>query len=81
MLFSRATLVSTSVGVQGLPVEARACVSVCDDAAGFAKAVQRGLTGENLLAPGDRQQARRPFTPEAVRCRMQDVFSSVLASP
>lgn len=81
MLFSRAPLVSTSVGVRGLPVEARACFSVRDDAAGFAEAVQRGLTGETLVALDERQQARRPFTPAAVGYRMQDVFSSVLTPP
>lgn len=43
MLFSRAALVSTSVGVGGLPPEAKACFAVEDDAKAFARAIERGL--------------------------------------
>lgn len=45
MLFSEATLVSTSVGVKGLPSEAKAAFAVVDDASGFATAIAAGLAG------------------------------------
>lgn len=52
MLFSEAFLVSTSVGVAGLPSEARACFSIHDEVVDFSTAIQAGLsaTDTNLTA-------------------------------
>lgn len=64
MLFTNAALVSTTVGVKGLPAEAKACFAVADDAAGFASAIERGLSsGAAGLAA--RVAAREPFAPAA----------------
>lgn len=77
MLFSRAQLVSTPSGVQGLPPDAAACFAVHAEAPAFARAVadaletalqvEAGTTGavETLAA---RVAARAPFAPaSAVR--------------
>lgn len=65
MLFTRAHLVSTPAGVQGLPPEATACFTLHDDAAGFAQTIAHALQAG--LAPDEAQRlaARTPFAPAA----------------
>lgn len=67
MLFSDAALVSTSVGVGGLPQQAKACFATHDDAEGFARAIEHGLA-ENRAAEAarKRQAVRTTFSPEGV---------------
>lgn len=65
MLFSDAVLVSTSVGVAGLPPEACICFSVQDEAEGFAVAITAGLNGEPPLL-AERDAARAQFSPQAL---------------
>jgi glycosyltransferase involved in cell wall biosynthesis len=43
MLFTRSALVSTRVGVQGLPATVQACFALADDADAFARAIEQGL--------------------------------------
>lgn len=65
MLFSDAALVSTSVGVAGLPPEARVCFVVQDEAAGFAVAIEAALnTQPPALLP--RVAVRERFSPLAL---------------
>lgn len=64
MLFTEAGLVSTPVGVMGLPEAVRSCFMVAADPAGFAACIQAALEG-----PFERQQreaARRLFRPAEV---------------
>ena len=63
MLFTDASLVSTSVGVQGLPDGARRCFSVGDDAEEFAAHVAQGLSGKSPFDPVERRNARAHFLP------------------
>lgn len=60
MLFSSASLVSTSVGVQGLPALVKGCFVVSDDTDGFAKAINHALGHSQMIAP-ERLQARALF--------------------
>lgn len=80
MLCTRARLVSTRVGVTGLPPEAAACFEVHDDAAGFAQAVSAALTapqlGEAELA--SRARAREPFEAKAVGSRVLALVGEVV---
>ena len=61
MLFTGAALVSTGAGVRGLSAEAAACFEVCDDAAGFAAAMQRSW------APRPAEEAQRQWAEQAAR--------------
>lgn len=67
MLFSDAALVSTSVGVGGLPRQAKACFAIHDDVEGFARAIEHGLA-ENRATEAARKRAtaRTVFLPEGV---------------
>ncbi|KAA3652757.1 MAG: glycosyltransferase [Proteobacteria bacterium] len=67
MLFSDAALVSTSVGVGGLPQQVKACFAVEDDARKFATAIENGLAEKRVVeAEGSREIARMGFLPETV---------------
>jgi polysaccharide biosynthesis protein PslH len=74
MLFTGAALVSTGAGVRGLTPAAAACFEVCDDAAGFASAMQRAWApvpaGDALHHQAERAArraaARRPYTPDGI---------------
>jgi glycosyltransferase involved in cell wall biosynthesis len=61
MLFTEAALVSTPVGVKGMPELAQACFSVADGAEDFAAAVARGLSPA-WTGQGDRPAARALFS-------------------
>lgn len=70
MLFTDAALVSTSVGVKGLPPEAQACFAVADDPAGFAQAMQQALAAS---PPVDgRMTARQVFSESALLAVVQE---------
>ena len=60
MLFSDAALVSTSLGVKGLPTDAKAVFSVADDAEGFARALASALAQDSGPVPS-RVSLRRTF--------------------
>lgn len=60
MLFSDAGLVSTSIGVRGLPDDVKRSFAIADDAAGFAKAISHALDTDRD-AGDDRAQAREHF--------------------
>jgi len=64
MLFSGAALVSTSVGVGGLPAEAKACFAVADTPELFAAAVMRGLAANPDV--NARHSVRMAFSPDAI---------------
>lgn len=67
MLFTRAALVSTRVGVQGIPPAAQACFVQADDAPGFARALESAL--DQPPSPDDltkRQAARHLFSAQAM---------------
>lgn len=66
MLFTDAALVSTSVGVGGLPPEAKACFMVADAANEFAEAIKSGLAG-TATTTVDRSTVRAAFSPLALR--------------
>lgn len=59
MLFTRAALVSTSIGVQGLPPDVRSVFSVADGADAFAAAVSHCLEAPPDMAM--REAARQTF--------------------
>lgn len=63
MLFTRARLVSTPAGVQGLPPQAEACFDVHSDVAGFAQALTRALQAGPPSDDAQRLVARAPFAP------------------
>jgi hypothetical protein len=65
MLFTDAALVSTSVGVKGLPEAARACFAVADAADGFAAAIDGGLRDMPPVY-GSRLAVRALFTDAAL---------------
>ncbi len=75
MLFSRAALVSTSVGVKGLPEAARRCFAVADTPEAFAAAIESGL-GDAPAAPEARQAARALFSDAALLAAMQQAVQA-----
>lgn len=60
MLFTEAALISTSVGVKGLPEAARACFEVADEPEAFANAMRQALAQPHL--PDGREAARLAFS-------------------
>jgi glycosyltransferase involved in cell wall biosynthesis len=70
MLFSQAALVSTSVGVKGLPEAARRCFAVVDTPEAFAAAIEAGLSGGGV-AGGDRSAARALFADASLLAAIQ----------
>jgi glycosyltransferase involved in cell wall biosynthesis len=73
MLFSQASLVSTSVGVKGLPDAARRCFTVADTPEAFAAAIERGLS-DAVMAPEHRTAARALFSDAALLAAMQQAI-------
>lgn len=67
MLFTRAALVSTRVGVQGIPPVAQACFVQADEAPAFAQAIEAALdqppSSDDLAR---RQAARHLFSAQAM---------------
>ena len=61
MLFTDAALVSTSVGIKGLPEASRRCFEVADEPEEFAGAISRAL--EQSCMPNGREAARQAFSP------------------
>lgn len=61
MLFSTSSLVSSTVGVQGLPDDVKQCFVVTDDAATFASAIDDALASPPPELE-TRQKAQTPFT-------------------
>lgn len=72
MLFSNAALVSTPVGVKGLPKVGRDCFAVADTAAAFAAAIQQGLRGASP-EPQSRRAAQALFSDAALLAAIQQV--------
>lgn len=70
MLFSQAALVSTSVGVKGLPEAARRCFAVADTPEAFAAAIEGGLGGA-AASDGDRSAARALFSDASLLAAIQ----------
>lgn len=64
MLFSDAALVSTPVGVAGIPDAAKACFAVAESSEAFAAAIVQGLDGGGDRCP--RENARAAFSPSAL---------------
>lgn len=64
MLFSNAALVSTSIGVAGLPADAKNCFAVVDSPESFAAEIVSALLHNPDLS--DRKAARKAFSPDAV---------------
>lgn len=63
MLFSEAHLVSTSIGVKGLPLEAKRCFSIADRAPEFATAIVKCLQARpGAAANQERALARTSFS-------------------
>lgn len=79
MLFTRAHLVSTPAGVQGLPQEAAACFALHAEAAGFAQAISQALREERAPEPARRVAARTPFAPASAARLLRDSLQAVLA--
>lgn len=80
MLFGAARLVSTSVGVQGLPAAAAACFSVHDAAAAFAQAIDAARAQPLPAAERDaRVAARLPFVPEGAVRVLTETLQPMLA--
>lgn len=77
MLFSRAGLVSTPVGVQGLPAAARDCFRVADSAPAFAQAVLDELHQPQATTTA-RETARADFTAAGAVRRLQAVWQAVM---
>ncbi|KQW41977.1 MULTISPECIES: glycosyltransferase [unclassified Roseateles] len=73
MLFSRAALVSTSVGVKGLPEAARRCFAVADAPEAFGAAIERGL-GEAAAETEHRTAARALFSDKALLAAIQQAI-------
>lgn len=71
MLFTEAALVSTSVGVKGLPQAAQACFAIADDSDAFASAVRQAL--EQPRAPDRRAAAREAFSPAALLAALGEI--------
>lgn len=75
MIFSDASLVSTSVGVRGLPDEGKACFLIADDAGAFAAQIVRGL------ALGKRRDGRRDAARRLFSCTAAgEAIASVVAA-
>lgn len=91
MLFSRAQLVSTPAGVQGLPPDAAACFDVHAEAPAFARAVVQALETAQRVEAGTtdamevmaaRVAARAPFAPaSAVRVLVDSLRPLLPGSP
>ncbi|CAG2140128.1 hypothetical protein LMG31506_02170 [Cupriavidus yeoncheonensis] len=77
MLFSNASLVSTSVGVSGLPPDVKACFQVSDDPVGFAENIMRCLTAP-AHDNAKRVAARRYFSPEVVTNKISICLGELL---
>ncbi len=77
MLFTRAHLVSTPAGVQGLPAQASACFTLHADAAGFAQAIARALQAGHAADEPQRLAARAPFAPAAAARLLRDGLEAV----
>lgn len=73
MLFSNAALISTSVGVKGLPEAARSCFAVADTPEAFAQAIERGLC-DAAAGPEHRAAARALFSDSALLTAMQQAI-------
>lgn len=69
MLFTDAALVSTSIGVLGLPPDAKACFEVADEASAFATAIERSLAGAAIDLER-RFAVRQPYSPQACKSRL-----------
>ena len=78
MLFSRAHLVSTPAGVQGLPQEATACFALHAEAAGFAQAILRALQEGRAADELPRVTARMPFAPASAARLVRDSLQAVV---
>lgn len=74
MLFSQAALVSTSVGVKGLPDTARRCFSVADTPADFASAISLGLSSASP-DPQLRRAAQALFSDAALLAAIQQAVA------
>lgn len=79
MLFTRAHLVSTPAGVQGLPQEAAACFALDAEAAGFAQAISRALQEGKAADELPRVAARVPFAPASAARLVRDSLQAVVA--
>jgi hypothetical protein len=64
MLFSRALLVSTTVGVKGLPEAAKACFSITDNPLEFASTISQKIDFNNLF--DDRREVSKVFSEYSV---------------
>lgn len=71
MLFTRARLVSTSIGVQGIGAEAAACFSIADSPAAFSSLIKQALMLSTLSASNilKRKELHQLFNPKS--CAMQ----------
>lgn len=78
MLFTRAHLVSTPAGVQGLPLEAAACFTLHADAAGFAQALWHALQAQQAPDEVQRLVARAPFAPAGAARLLRDGLQAVV---
>lgn len=74
MLRYDAPIITTSIGVQGFPVEMRRQFVVRDDAAGFAAALAEAIN--RPLAPEARAEARNAFTHDGLIGQM-DAFARI----
>lgn len=75
-------IISTPVGVGGLPPEIQRQFTVTDDDIEFANAIVRALDGsERLVDPVARAQARLAFTPSAITGVLDVIQRRLLAPP
>ena len=83
-LLARTPAVSTPIGAEGLNLVNGRHLMVAGDAASFAKALERVLTGATLweeLANRGRRQMLRRHGPEPVHARMHEIFGGALKRP